>query len=402
MSLAPLFLLLATDVANGCLALVTGEPATAMALVVKAGVAAWLALHVRWSGTVLFALLLPLCCGLAYLALRPDAMRASQMESNLLLAKTAGSTLLLALVAAHVRELSPRDVARYLQVVLGVMALSLALGVAGIGHDRYGDDEAFLSANGFMPAGNELNIALVGLFWWLSNRKSAGLASSLDQALYWVCLMLMVVSGSKTTIAGAALCALWFQRGHPLRLLAGLLVAMIAWRVMVATGALDRWLFFFGVHLEQGLLSALTGGRFARAADALDTLHLLPPQGIAFMATNGYVESDPLDLLLNFGWAGVGLAAAYSMVLWKASGGQALPWLLLLAGSTLAGHVTYSVFAAPVLAAALCPLWRGHLAARSRRFAEEPGGHTGPDCGGQLAGKQVVQAEGPVGVAVHR
>jgi hypothetical protein len=402
MSLAPLLLLLATDIANGCVALVTGEPATAAALVVKAGVAAWLAVQVRWSGTLVLAVLLPLVCGLAYLGLRPDALRASQLESNLLLAKTAGSTWLLALAAAHVRELSPQDLARYLRTVLCVIALSLALGVAGIGHDRYGDDEAFLSANGFMPAGNELNIALLALFWWLSDRKAAGLASSLDRALYWLCLALMVVSGSKTTIVGAALCALWFQRRHPMRMLAALVVAVIAWRVMLATGALDRWLFFFGVHLEQGLLSALTGGRFGRAADALDALHLLPPQGSAFMATNGYVESDPLDLLLNFGWAGIGLAVAFAGVLWKAAGGRMLPWLLVLAGSTLAGHVTYSVFAAPVLAAALCPprFWRAVPV--SGALTKESGAHLGPDGSSQVAGETVVQPEGTLGIAVQR
>ncbi len=402
MSLAPLLLLLATDVANGCVALVTGEPATAAALVVKAAVALWLAVQVRWSGTLALALLLPLACAAAYLGLRPDALRASQLETNLLLAKTAGTTLLLALAAAHVRALPPQDVARYLRLVLLVMAASLALGVAGIGHDRYGDDEAFLSANGFMPAGNELNLALVALFWWLCSRRATGLASGLDKALFWLCLGLLVVSGSKTTIGGAALCALWFQRSHPLRLLLALLVAVVAWRVLMATGALDRWIFFFGVHLEQGLLSALTGGRFGRAADAVDALHLLPPQGSAFMASQGYVESDPLDLLLNFGWAGVVLMLTFAGVLWKVAGGQALPWLIVLAASVLAGHVVYSVFAAPVLAAALCPVWRGRAVPWSGPLAEQAAGRVGPHAGGQVAGEAVVQREGQLGAAVHR
>jgi hypothetical protein len=352
-SIGPLYLLLATDVLNGCVALVTEQPATAAALAVKAAVALSLALRVAWDGPVLLAAMVTLLSAGVHVLTRGDALHSATLEANLLLLKTGGTMLLMALVAATLRELPAAAVTRYLRTVLLVIAASLALGLAGWGHDRYGDEEAFLSANGFMPAGNELNVALLALFWWLSERRQAGMAAPLDRGLSVLCLGLMLLSGSKTTIVSALLIGLWFQRRRPLRLMGVLVLALLGFQLLLATAVWDRWLFFFGVHAQEGLLSALTSGRFARADDALTSWRALPPQGTPFMAVNGYVESDPLDLLLNFGAGGAAMYASFAYVLWRAADRRWLVALLVLATSALAGHVAYSVFVAPVLACAL-------------------------------------------------
>lgn len=358
---ALLYLLLATDVLNGSWTLAAGEPATAAALAVKAAIVLALMTRVAWTGAVAAAVVVPLACAAFYLGLRPDALLASNLDANLWFAKAAGTTLLMALVASSLGGLSEPAVATFVRTALLVVAASLALGLAGVGHDRYDDDQAFLAANGFLAAGNEMNLVLVAVFWWLSDRIDRGAATRWDRRLYWLTLALMVISSSKTTIASALLIGLWFHRRRPWHL-AGIALMLVAGFVFIVnTGIWERWIWGFQMRFEEGVMSGLTSGRFGRAADSLAEWQVLPPEGSAFMAVNGLVESDPLDLLLNFGWAGIAMGACFGFVLWRTAGGRWLPFALVAAASVFAGHVAVSTFAAPLLACALAPARRAQV-----------------------------------------
>lgn len=350
---APLYVLLATDVANGLYALARGTPATGAALVVKAAVAAYLAARVRWTLQLVLGLLTMTACAGAWFALSPTAQLPSNAEANLLMLKSGAVVLLLSLVSAQRPQLAPQALQAYMRWLLLTVAASIALGMAGFGHERY-EGEALLRSNGFLPAGNEMNAVLIALFWWFSERRHWHQAGPLDRRLYWLCLLAMVLSGSKTTIVGAVVVAAVFAVRRP-GTLATFAVALPASLFLLPRTVVERWFFFYGRFLEEGMLSGLTSGRFGRAGDFIDNWAQVPLLGLAFMAGHGYVESDPLDLVLNFGLPGGVLFAMFALALWQAAGRRWLPLLLLLAISTLAGHLVYSVFAAPVLALAFAP-----------------------------------------------
>jgi hypothetical protein len=344
----PFFALLAIDIFNGAFALVAEGPATQAALVLKLLVLVYLAWTILWTprlAAMVLAVtaLLVACLGLVEL----------ERESLLLFVKSAATLVLAALLQRYAKAVEPAAFTRFLRAVLLVIASSLLLGLLGVGHERYGDSEALLSANGFLPAGNEINIALIGIFWWLSARRRAGYRELDETVLYGLCIALLVLSSSKTTIAGALVIALYHAR---LRfgsvMVIGLALAAGVW-LLVNSGIWERWTYFYHFYLDEGVLSALTNGRFGRVEDFVTNWRDLPWLGVGVLASGGgYIESDPLDLLLNFGLLGALLFALWARVLWVVCQSRWVPWLLILGASALAGHVIYSVFAAPLLAAA--------------------------------------------------
>jgi hypothetical protein len=330
---------------------------TALALAVKAIVALGLCAAVGWSVAMALDLLLIAVCLAAYLLFLPKSG-----ASTLLMAKTAAVILLFNILPPYLADLSAESITRFLRVVFCAIALSLMLGLAGIGHDRYGDEDNVLRANGFFAAGNELNIVLLGLFWWLSACRRSARRDTVDTLLYGLCLVLLVISGSKTTIAGAAVILLRFLRLKPGSILLLLLIALAAALVVVNTPIWDRWTFFFDIYADNGILSGLTNGRFSRPLDLFEEWSEVPWTGLGIFALGwGYIESDPLDLLFNFGLFGVTLFILFCASVWRACQGATVLWLLVLAASVVAGHVAYSVFAAPILVAAF----------RASRLAEE-------------------------------
>jgi hypothetical protein len=340
----PLYFFLVLDIVNGSSALVFPGAFAAPALVLKAALAVYLAVRVRWSVPSFVQLVLVLVCVLAYAALLETSA-----EATALLLKCASVVIMLALLTRFVVDFPTTAVERYLRSCLLVIALSLGLGLLGIGHDRYGDDEALLRANGFLLSGNEMNLALVGLFWWLAAKRKAN-PRRLDLALYWLCLALMIVSTSKTTIVAAFVTVAYFSRGrwHALVLL---VVALPAAAMLLARSQIwERWVYFFHFYADEGIFSALTGGRFGRIETFIDQVAEFPLAGVGVLAKGGgYIESDPLDLLLNFGAVGVVLYVLYAAALWQGARCALVPWLLVMVTSVLAGHVVYSVFAAPIL-----------------------------------------------------
>lgn len=363
----PLYVLLATDVANGAFALVRGEPATGPALVIKALVAAYLAARVVWTFQLALGLLTMACCTAAYFMLSPTAALPSSAEANLLMVKSGAVVLLLSLVAAQRPGLAPEALRLYMRGMLVTIAVSIALGMAGFGHERY-DGEALLQSNGFLAAGNEMNGALIALFWWFCGLRHRRQARRTDRLLWWICLLSMVLSGSKTTIIGAVVVAGAFAVRRP-GTLAAFSIGVPVGLLLLPRAVLDRWIFFYGRFLNEGVLSALTSGRFGRASDTIDSWTQVPLLGLTFLASYGYVESDPLDLYFNFGLPGVVLFAMFGLAVWQAGARRWLPTLLVLAISTLAGHLVYSVFAAPVLALGFVPLNEGRTAGQRRPAA---------------------------------
>lgn len=346
--IAPFFVLLAIDCFNGVFALVTEGPATLAALVLKVIVMVYLAWSVVWTQRLaVFVLVVAalLIVGLSVVEL--------ERESLLLFAKTTATLVLAALLQRYAKAVKPAAFHRFLQTVLLVIAASLLLGLLGIGHERYGNGDALLPANGFLPAGNEINIALIGIFWWLSERRSIGPHELKETALYGLCIFLLVVSSSKTTIVGALIITLYYTR---LRFSTALLIAVMlavgTW-LLLNSGIWERWSYFFFLYLDEGLLSALTNGRFGRLEDWMANWQDLPWLGLGLLARGGgYIESDPLDLVMNFGLLGALLFILWVRVMWGVCHARWVPWLLLLGISTLAGHVIYSVFAVPLLVAA--------------------------------------------------
>lgn len=339
-----LYLFLLLDVVNGVSALAAPGAFATAALGLKAVLAVYLAARVRWHAGTVLQLALLLACVLAY-----AAWLETGAEATSLLLKCVSVVLLLTLLSSFVERLSTAAIERYLRATLIVIALSLALGLLGIGHDRYADDEALLRANGFLLAGNEINLALVGLFWWLAAKRRAR-PGSLDAGLYWLCLALMVLSTSKTTIMAALVTVAYFSRGRWSSLLLLAAAAPVAALLLLRSQIWERWVYFYGFYADEGLLSALTSGRFGRTDALTDQVADFPLTGFGVLANGGgYIESDPLDLLFNFGAVGVLLYLLYALALWRGTRAALVPWLLVLAASVLAGHVVYSVFATPVL-----------------------------------------------------
>lgn len=346
--ITPFFLLLVIDCFNGVFAMVTEEPATLLALVLKLSVAIYLAWSVVWTRRLAGLMLV-----VAALLLVGLSVVEFERESLLLFVKSAASLVLMALLQRYAKAVKPAALHRFLHAALIIIASSLLLGLSGIGHERYGDDEALLPANGFLPAGNEINIALIGIFWWLTARRSTGLREIKETVLYGICIALLVVSSSKTTIVGALIIALYYTR---LRLSTTLLISVVlavgVW-LLLNSGIWERWSYFFFLYLDEGLLSALTNGRFGRLEDWITNWADLPWFGIGVLALGGgYIESDPLDLVMNFGLLGALLFILWVRVAWVLCHARWVPWLLLVGISTLAGHVIYSIFAAPLLVAA--------------------------------------------------
>lgn len=346
--ITPFFLLLVIDCFNGVFAMVTEGPATLLALVLKLFVAIYLAWRVVWTQRLAVLMLVVaavLIIGLGVVEL--------ERESLLLFVKSAASLVLVALLQRYAKAVKPAELHRFLHTALVVIASSLLLGFLGIGHERYGNGEALLPANGFLPAGNEINIALIGIFWWLTARRSNGLREIKETVLYGICIALLVASSSKTTIVGALIIALYYTR---LRLSTTLLISVVlavgVW-LLLNSGIWERWTFFFFLYLDEGLLSALTNGRFGRLEDWITNWAELPWFGIGVLALGGgYIESDPLDLVMNFGLLGALLFMLWVRIVWVLCHARWVPWLLLVGISTLAGHVIYSIFAAPLLVAA--------------------------------------------------
>lgn len=380
----PLYLFLVLDIVNGISALAFPGAFAAAALVLKAALAVYLSARVRWNVQPFVQIVLVLVCVLSYAALLETGAEATS-----LLLKSASVVMLLALLTRFVDRLPTPTVERYLRSCLLVIALSLGLGFLGIGHDRYGDDEALLRANGFLPAGNEINLALVGLFWWLAAKRKAR-PNGLDAALYWLCLALMIMSTSKTTIVAALVTVAFFSRGrrHSLALLAVTLPAAVI--LLLRSQIWERWVYFFYFYAEEGILSALTGGRFGRTDALTDQVAAFPLTGFGVLANGGgYIESDPLDLLFNFGAVGMLLYLLYAAALWQSTRGAVVPWLLVMAASVLAGHVVYSVFAAPILLCAFHVARRvtipAHGRLRSTNVPPEPPQGTLPGVVGSSA-----------------
>jgi hypothetical protein len=343
----PFFALLAIDVFNGVFALVAEGPATLVALMLKLLVLVYLAWTVVWTRRLAALVLVVTALLVAYLGLVE-----LERESLLLFAKSAATLVLASLLHRYAKAVEPTAFTRFLRTVLLVIASSLLLGLLGVGHERYGDSEALLPANGFLPAGNEINVALIGLFWWLSARRRTGLRELKETVFYGLCIFLLVLSGSKTTIAGALVVALYYAKLRPgMALLTTAALAVGAW-LLVNSAIWERWAYFFFFYLDEGLLSALTSGRFGRLDDWIANWRDLPWLGIGVLAGGGgYIESDPLDLVLNFGLLGALLFLLWTRFIWVLCQARWVPWLLLVGASTLAGHVVYSVFAAPLLVA---------------------------------------------------
>jgi hypothetical protein len=164
----------------------------------------------------------------------------------------------------------------------------------------------------------------------------------------------MLLSTSKTTIAGAAITVLYFLRRHKLSILVVAAAAPIAITLLTSSQVWERWAYFYDFYADQGTLSALTSGRFGRIDEfGIELLALLLKGGGVLASGAGYIESDPIDLLFNFGVIGLLLYAMFGIEIWRACRGSITPWLLIMATSLLAGHVVYSVFAAPILSLAL-------------------------------------------------
>lgn len=348
-SAVPLYLLLATDIANGITSLgapgVFGTPALAIKIVI----ALYLSSRVHWTLSSLAEVGSVALCFFAYLVALPTGP-----DATALMLKTGAVIVLLDLLRRYLMLLPQRSVILFVRTALVVIAASLMLGLLGVGHDRYGDSAALLQANGFLPAGNEINVALVGLFWWLSARRHSGHRSTVDSAFYWLCLVLMVLSTSKTTIVGAAITILYFLRQHKTSVLIIAAAAPIAIYLLMSSQVWERWAYFYDIYADQGTLSALTSGRFGRIDEFGVELLALLINGVGVLANSaGYIESDPVDLLFNFGVIGLLLYALFGVGIWRACRGLLTPWLLVMATSLLAGHVVYSVFAAPILSCAL-------------------------------------------------
>ena len=149
-------------------------------------------------------------------------------------------------------------------------------------------------------------------------------------------------------------------------------------------------MYFFYFYAEEGILSALTGGRFGRTDALTDQVAAFPLTGFGVLANGGgYIESDPLDLLFNFGAVGMLLYLLYAAALWQSTLGAVVPWLLVMAASVLAGHVVYSVFAAPILLCAFHVARRvttpAHGRLRSTNVPPEPPQGTLPGAVGSSA-----------------
>ena len=348
-SALPLHLFLGIDILNGTLSIWSGAPFTPVALAAKALLALYLCTAVDWTTRMLSDMCIVAACLASYALIGPHSA-----ASALLLVKTAAVILLIEVLPPYLVRVPPAALAGFLRTAFCAIALSLLLGALGLGHERYNDGESVLRANGFFAAGNEVNVALVGLFWWLSSVRRWPRRNSGDTTLYWACLLLMLVSSSKTTILGAMVTLLLHARLRPASLLGvAVLMAAAAWLV-VHSPIWDRWAFFFEIYADDGILSGLTNGRFSRPLDLFEDWREVPWTGLGILAAGwGYVESDPLDLLLNFGLAGALLFGVFAAGLARCKGRSMVPWLLVVAASVVAGHVVYSVFAMPVLVAAM-------------------------------------------------
>jgi len=319
------------------------------ALAIKASIAVGTALCCQWTfASLSWLVVTATSVGWIFAALDGNASSQS-------LALKVGSVItLLVLLSQYWRSRSPVALHTYLTVALGTIATSLLVGLAGIGHDRYLDIQGIgLRYNGFIVAGNEANIALVGIFWWLAAQRQREHSVTPYTFLYWLCFGLMVVSQSKTTIIGAAITILYFHRLRITSILALVTIVPFLLYLFLTSAIWARWVFFYNVFADQGTLSALTGGRFSRIGDINIDFETLLAEGASILASGGgYIESDPLDLLFNFGVTGLTLYFVFALKLYAVCRPRLTSWLLVMFASIFAGHVVYSLFAAPILFAA--------------------------------------------------
>lgn len=371
--IAPLLLLLTLDALNGLTSLLVEGLLSMPAAVAKILIIGYMLMYSRISLAVLILFLT-----LILLALLPVYYQGFSGATIDLWSKTASVALLFIVLIDYLEKVRPRAVELYLCVALLVIAVSFLSGLFGVGHIRYGEvREGFaLKTNGFLIAGNEINAALLALFWWLAVRRrqashdAAGPGRALlsYKGLYWLCLAAILISSSKTTILGALLIILYFGRGRVLSMLLGLVGVLTAAIIVYVTGLWHRWAFFYLLYADRGLLSAMTGGRTARIEDHPFRWPESLVEGVPILANgNGLIESDPLDLVYNLGLPGLLWYGLFLVLLFRIGrGGSYFPAVLLAVATVGAGHIVYSVFAAPIIACAL------YMAARPAPTAVQP------------------------------
>jgi hypothetical protein len=345
----PLYLFLITDVLNGLVSFSMPGVFSPIALGIKACIAFVIAMFTKWTSwdfALVWWLLLLMAVGLLVLDLNSDSL--------MLLFKVVAVIFLANLLRRYLATVASRQISFFLVVCVSVLFISSALGFFGIGYERYGGVSLGLRANGFLPAGNEMNVALVGLFWWLSAPGDPDLHAPTRRILYVLCLGMMIASYSKTTVLAAGVIMLYRATGTGWALTSAILLTPICVIALLRSSLWERWLYFYHLYSDQGVLASLTSGRFARVNEIDVDLEVILSKGAGVLTqTGGYIESDILDLLYNFGTIGLLLFLTFTLGLWSLSRGVAVISILLLGISILAGHVAYSVFAMPILACCL-------------------------------------------------
>jgi hypothetical protein len=345
----PMYVLLALDVTNGLVSLFFPGVFTPVALAVKAVIALVVSWFVGWSAWDL--LLVWLLMFVSFFCL---ALIDVNTDSLMLLVKVCSVLLLFRLVRRCADLADQRGIASFMLVGFSVLALSSVLGLFGIGYDRYLDIAVGLRSNGFLPAGNEMNVALVAIFWWLSEPGYIGLSQRTRWLLYWLCLLMMVASFSKTTVLAAAIVIVYRSARTRWGPMFAVMLLPLSMYILVKSSLWERWEYFYHQYADQGFLSAVTAVRMARVTGIEIEAEALLTRGAGVLVnTGGYIESDPLDMLYNFGIAGLTLYVLFVAIIWRLSTHRMLPVALILAISVLAGHVIYSVFAVPFIVCSL-------------------------------------------------
>lgn len=248
------------------------------------------------------------------------------------------------------------------------MFINLAIGLAGFGYPTYSAADGF-GVKGYIFAGNELAITLVCvcyffLFSWARNKPWVIKVSA--AFLVAVCGVLVATKSAilgTTVLAGSFL--FLYTRKTFIVIITLLFVAMLIYATHIyefikASGAIDRFIFFYN---KGGLLRLILSSRedfFHDMAEfALANFGLLGwvigwSQGAFIGFVKPAAEIDLIDLYFYFGITGIVTYFLFFYLVFNLLNAQKsffkspqiTIWCLIFAISIFAGHVVYSGVAA--------------------------------------------------------
>lgn len=279
---------------------------------------------------------------------------------------------------------SRRKIASLMLLYFVAMAANVALGIFGIGESQYAGG---IGGKGFIIAGNEMSYLMLAsasivLFYIAENRNVWVLSS-----VFLVLLFFFLMKATKVAMIGICLVYLYalIHGGYfnvkripviyILGLVGTLVMLMLGYQFIQATGLLDRILYLYSLH--GGIWGALLSGRttFVHAAYSsvivnFSFLDVLLGVGVDKLraATGSIVEIDVIDVWVAFGVVGPILfyfpwllGTGYAISIFKRRANSSICFLLLIGMivgvSLTAGHVVNSGIASSATALLIAYLY---------------------------------------------